>query len=59
MTLCKENGYPCFNFQSPEPSKHVMEQVADLKLFHVWKALEAGRYIKSASLCTMLDYSAM
>ena len=42
MSLCKENNFPCFNYMHPDPNTHVMEQVAELKLNYVGKALEAG-----------------
>lgn len=42
VRLCKENGYPCFDYQHPDPKVHVMEQVGEVKINEVWKALEAG-----------------
>jgi hypothetical protein len=45
VDMCKESGFPCFDFQHPNPSTHVMEQVADLKLHHVGKALEKGIHV--------------
>lgn len=43
MRLCHESSFPCFDFKSnvyPLPS--VMEQIGEVKLFHVPKALAMG-----------------
>ena len=45
MQLCEGHGYPCFDYQHPYPRTHVMEQVAELKILQVQRALEAGVHI--------------
>ena len=43
MKLCEENSFPCFDYQtdkSPLPS--VMEQIGEVKLFHIPKAIAKG-----------------
>lgn len=39
---CNTYGFPCYNYQHPDPSTHVMRQIGELKLFHMGKALEKG-----------------
>ena len=39
---CKDNDFPCFKYEHTNSSAHIMEQVAELKLFHMGRALEAG-----------------
>lgn len=45
MQLCAQSGFPCYDFQYTEHHKNsevpsVMEQIAELKLFHIPQALE-------------------
>ena len=43
MNLCRENNFPCFDHKPkkfPQPS--VMEQIGELKLFLIPKAMERG-----------------
>ena len=54
MDLCRENLFPCYDYQRPIPTRKqqrddhlsispsVMEQIAELKLYHIPKALKSG-----------------
>lgn len=43
MKMCKENNFPCYSFQSStKPLPSVMEQIGEVKLYHVPKALAKG-----------------
>lgn len=43
MNLCRENSFPCFNYQSDKvPLPSVMEQIGGVKLFHIPKAMAKG-----------------
>lgn len=56
MSRCRANGFPCFDYRPMSHNStttaaslvedvHVMEQVAEIKIFHVSKALERGANI--------------
>ena len=43
MNLCRENSFPCFDYQSEKvPLPSVMEQIGEVKLFHIPKAMAKG-----------------
>lgn len=43
MKLCEENSFPCFDYQTEKkPLPSVMEQIGEVKLFHIPKAIAKG-----------------
>jgi hypothetical protein len=60
VRLCDENFFPCFNFKSEvNPLPSVMEQIGELKLFHVPRALESGVDVFMLDLDVGFLYSPM
>lgn len=47
MKLCEENSFPCFDYQTDKrPLPSVMEQIGEVKLFHIPKAVAKGVSVK-------------
>ena len=42
LESCSSFGFPCFDYQHPLPSAHVMVQIATLKLYHIGQVLKKG-----------------
>jgi hypothetical protein len=48
MKLCEENSFPCFDYQTDKrPLPSVMEQIGEVKLFHIPKAIAKGVSVES------------
>lgn len=57
MNLCRENSFPCFDYQSDKvPLPSVMEQIGEVKLFHIPRAMAKGVSLMTVALSvTSLD----
>jgi hypothetical protein len=42
LDLCKQNDFPCYDFQYEDKEAHTFEQVAAVKIRHVGLALAKG-----------------
>lgn len=46
MKRCQEKDYPCFDYRNDRHANiHIMEIVAEVKLLHIGRALEAGVHV--------------